>query len=1323
MWFATNLGLNRYDGYRFKVFKNNKKDRSTISSDKVVGIQEDAEGYLWFQFGDSIYDVYDPHTEAFIHDCSPLLEARGLPLNPRLVVIPNRKDMYVYNFADGIYWYHHDSRKVTRFPQNGRNQGVFSKGTVIKLAISERFIWILFKDGLLERIDKKSGKLDYRNTYYQTSPFKSTIVKTILIDSDDDLWIYPSIDDKGAAYLDMKTHKWNYLDKNTSTSISRSLVRFVIQDNRGLFWIGTDHGGIHIFDKKKERSTVLLNDIYNENSISQNSTISAYCDDNGMVWIGTYKNGVCYYHPEMFKFRKPTLYYLFRQNSETFDCNSIYKDFKGNLWIGTNGAGLIRFNEKMNQTQVFRYNSSDSKSISSDIITAITGDHTSTIWIGTFLGGINAYDGNCFRHYQMDENNQNSLSSKSVYGITEDNDHNLWIGTLGGGLNRLNPERDTFTRFTTFNNKELFSDYILSIHLGPNNNVFLCTDRGLNWLTAKGKSAPVFHNEIQVSQLSGESCNNTLMDSRGWIWVATDKGITIYHPTARSYKYLTTKNGLPDEEVVSLAEDNDGCVWAGTRKGLARIYYSVSNKEESFAITTFDSKDGLPSSVCNLNAIFKDKEGYIYVGTIKGYVSFDPRKILINEVAPRPKFTELEISSHPIRPNEKYHNRIVITKTISELKELILKYNETNFSLMFSSLNYMHSEKSSYKYKLEGLDSDWNVIKKGDGIVSYSNLTPGKYDLVVYASNNDGVWSKYPLKLRIIVEPPFWATWWAYLIYLLALLGLLWQLFSFKLRKQREEFKQAQIVLDAKKMHEVDELKFKFFTNISHEFKTPITLILAPVDKLLKDEISDERKDLLNIIRRNAMTLLNMVNEILEFRKLDLNKLSLSLTRGDIVDFIRQICYSFTTLAKQRAIDFTFSSSVEKLQMDFDSEKMGRIITNLLSNAFKYTEYGEINVSLSVLENLSAETKTLLVKVSDTGIGIEEAHLPKIFDRFYRVENPNKGNFTGTGVGLHLVSEYVRLHQGEITVNSEVGKGSVFSVTIPLAGVVDYSENIFSGHTEMLDDHEQMDDSKVMKAHGQNEIELPLLLIVDDNEDFRNFIASLFAETWRLIFAQDGEEAVGIVIDQLPDIILCDVMMPRMNGYEFCRKIKNDSRTANIPVILITAKTSDENKFFGFESGADDYISKPFNIDLLVLKVSKMFERKKNLVSSQKHKIDLSPSEIVITSESEKLVKRAIAIVEENIGNPDFLVEDLCKKMAMSRVGFYKQILAITGKTPSEFIRHIRLKRAADLLEKSELYVNEIAYQVGFNDPKYFRKYFKDEFGMTPNEYKKQHAK
>ena len=480
----------------------------------------------------------------------------------------------------------------------------------------------------------------------------------------------------------------------------------------------------------------------------------------------------------------------------------------------------------------------------------------------------------------------------------------------------------------------------------------------------------------------------------------------------------------------------------------------------------------------------------------------------------------------------------------------------------------------------------------------------------------------------------------------------------------------------------------------------------------------------MNIMHKNAQNLLEMVNEILDFRKFDLNKMNLNISRGNIIEFTKDICQSFSSLAAEKSIKLTFTTYLQELQMEFDKEKMNKIITNLISNAFKYTEEGHIDVSIGVSElmqsNEPSTAKQLTIRVSDTGVGMEPEYLDKIFDRFFRIEKADKNTPSGTGVGLHLVSEYVKLHGGEIEVESTVDKGSVFTVLLPINN---------STYKELSSQDVIHSGDSGEAERGKNETKsvqranLPLLLIVDDNEDFCEFITSLFIDNYNIVTANDGEEGLRIVLDQLPEIILCDVMMPKMDGYEFCRQVKGDIRTSHIPIILLTAKSSEENRYSGIEAGADDYIAKPFNIDMLTLKIAKIIEKQKKLQSSFRKKIDVAPSDIEITSMDEKFVQKAIAIVEQNIGNADFLVEDLCKEMGMSRVYFYKKTLALTDKTPSEFIRFIRLKRAADLLEKSQMFVNEIAFQVGFNDPKYFRKYFKEEFGVTPNEYKKNESK
>ncbi|NLP34154.1 MAG: response regulator [Clostridiales bacterium] len=1324
MWFASHMGLNRYDGINFKVYKHIKDDPSSSPYDKYTQIQEDYDNRLWLQYANGGYVIYDLKTETFVQDIDSILMKLDLPIKPDFVEIDHNKDIYCY-YHDKNDIYKYESEKQTIKIFTIANDEEHKDNEIINLKISKDFIWLLYQEGTVERLNKKTKAMDFRDTFFQKNGGNPTLQRSLFIDKEQQVWLYPAISDSGVAYYDSKESSWNTLKNYGNEKLSSNFVRAMIQDKKGLIWIATDHGGINILNKDTKEITILKNEISDTRSIRQNSIISLFCDNEGIVWVGTYKYGVSFYHPNIYKFKKNRVTSYFNKGPQIFDCNRLYIDSQDNLWIGTDGQGLIRYNKNKDEIKIFRKNPNDKNSISSNIITALFEDQNNKLWIGTFLGGLNKYENNQFSHYSVKENDSNALSSKSVYDLAEDSDNNLWIGTLGGGLDKLDIDRKTFTHYNQDNHTEIHSNYISSIFTDKDKNIYFCSDLGINVIDGITKEiSSLFNDNLKRDLLTSISFNQFFIDSRGLYWLATDKGLNIYNPIDHSLIFIHEKEGLPSDEVVSLIEDNNRNMWVGTRGGLAHIYCQFINNKLDYYITNFDEMDGLPSNICNLNAIHKDKEGMIYVGFTRGYVSFNPSNINPNKKIPQPKFTDLLISNQTIKPNTKYGKKVILDKTISELDEIILDYNQTNITIKFSALSFQNPLKNHYKYKLIGLDDNWTEIKNGIGVASYSNLNSGKYKLIVYASNGDNVWSEKPLEMMITVRPPFWLSWWAILTYVILMFLLIWFFIQWKLNEQKREFKHAQKMLEVQKAHEVDELKIRFFTNISHEFKTPLTLIMTPIEKLIKETQSQEHKTILSIAYRNTQKLLKMVNDILDFRRLDLNKMTLNLRNGDIIPFIRNICQSFSSLAADKSINLTFTSFINTLPMDFDAEKIEKIISNLLSNSLKYTESGNIDVSIGICETLPSNKKDLSIKVSDTGIGIAKEHLEKIFERFYRIESPHKNMPQGTGIGLHLVSEYVKLHNGKISIESTEGKGTSITILIPISN----ANNFALEHNEVIEevmDATQTESTLINKDYNKSTLNkhLPMLLIVDDNEDFCSFIEHLFHKDYHVITAHDGQEGYAIVLDQLPDIILCDVMMPVMDGYAFCRKVKADIRTSHIPILLLTAKSSEENQYLGIEAGADDYISKPFNIDILKLKIEKIIERQKVLQNRFKKQIDISPSPIEIKTMDEKFVEKAISIVEENIGDPEFLVEDLCKDMGMSRVYFYKKILALTNKTPSEFIRLIRLKRAADLLKKSQMFVNEIAFQVGFNDPKYFRKYFKEEFGITPSEYKKTHQK
>ena len=614
--------------------------------------------------------------------------------------------------------------------------------------------------------------------------------------------------------------------------------------------------------------------------------------------------------------------------------------------------------------------------------------------------------------------------------------------------------------------------------------------------------------------------------------------------------------------------------------------------------------------------------------------------------------------------------------------------------------------------------------------VTYTNLAPGTYILRVKATNSDGYAGTEEASLKIVILPPFWMTPWAYIVYALLIVGVVFFSLYAVQRRERNKFRIRQIEEDAKKKEELSQMKFRFFTNVSHELRTPLTLIISPMESMMK-EITDEKlHGKLQLMYRNAQRLLNLVNQLLDFRKNEMAGLHLTLSEGDMVAYVRSICTSFLMLSEKKHVHLTFFSAMESLNMSFDEDKIGKVVMNLLSNAFKFTpEGGRVDVALEMSKEIPGR---LLIKVSDTGVGIRDEDKERIFERFYQVEQEEpEHQSTGSGIGLSLVRDFVTLHEGTVRVVDNVGSGSVFLVELPvkhvnvnppkpapLAEEVEEHEELLPGMEEEPLPDDLPDD---MEEDNEDEKEKPLALVVDDNEDLVAFMKDSLSLYFRIQSASNGREAWQKIPELMPDIIVSDVMMPEMDGNELCRWVKTDKRTSDIPMILLTARQAVEDKVEGLTIGADDYVTKPFNVEILILRMRKLIDLSKK--RKAKSLIDPEPSEIAITSLDEKLVENAIKYVEANIGRCDLSVEELSRGLGMSRVHLYKKLLQITGKTPIEFIRVIRLKRAAQMLRESQQNVSEIAYQLGFNNPKYFSKYFKDEFGVLPSVYQEREGK
>lgn len=722
----------------------------------------------------------------------------------------------------------------------------------------------------------------------------------------------------------------------------------------------------------------------------------------------------------------------------------------------------------------------------------------------------------------------------------------------------------------------------------------------------------------------------------------------------------------------------------------------------SYSFKNLSTKDGLSENCFNAYSSCKLSNGDLLFGEANGYTYINPNKITEKK---RPLaevyFTNLTIGNEVIEVDSIYKGRKLLTTVFRKTKTLSLRYDDNLVTIEFAAGDLLNSDKIKYAYKLENLNTQWYYTT--DNKVIFNTLPPGRYTLLVKACNSDGIWNEEAAALNINVSPPLYLSNWAKALYLLAVIGLTVLLVSWLRKRQQARQIQERVKMEQDQKTLLNEMKLKFFTNISHDLRTPLTLIISPIQMLLNETRDEGVRKKLNTVNKNAQQLLSLINSLLDFRKIDAGVETLSCKTGDIVSFIREVCESFQEYALEHGIHFSFMNEVTSLYMSFDPVKIKKVMNNLISNAFKYTpDQGEINVLLY------CEDEQVCICVADSGEGISDKDKPHIFERFYQVSQTQEK--TGSGIGLHIAKEYTHLHQGTISVSDNIPHGAVFTVRLPITTNVVAKETPDKDHTD--DMQVAGDDEDIMQKEPQYTI-----LLVDDNKDFCSFMAEYLSDEYAILTAYNGAEALKVLEKNEVNIVISDIMMPVMNGTELCQRIKTNLRWSHIPVILLTARMAEEWRNEGFEQGADDYIIKPFDFNILKLRIKKFIEWTEKSHRTFSQKLEVSPSEITITPLDEQLISKAIKIVEENMGDSDFSVEKLGEELGLSRSYLYRKLMLITGKGPAEFIRTIRLKRSKQLLGKSQKQIAEIAYEVGFSSPKRFTISFKKEFGISPSDY------
>ncbi|MBN3581825.1 response regulator [Algoriphagus aestuarii] len=1300
MWYGTSYGLYRYDGTSAKAFLNSK-DSTSISHNGVNKLFLGPNNNIWVKDVNSNFDVYESEKEKFRRGSSFYAEKYGLATDTIATITEDRQNRFWFSHpSKGISIYYPDEKKSV-FLRHSQSKSDISTDQIVGISESpDGLIWVLHLDGTIDLLDP--NRLIVTKSLHLPKELISANAKfEIFIDSDGDTWIFDSERDSGVFWINNVTHEivLNTIDSGPFR-INNNMVKAIIEAKPGEIWLGTDHGGINILNKKQNSITYLIDSKATTGDYSQNVVYALYKDNEDIIWIGTHKQGISYYHQGLLRFSHIQKNYSNTNSLPYNDVNAFVEDSLGNLYIGTNGGGLFYHNRKNNTYKNFKHDPKNPNSLNGDVIVDLLIDHSGVLWIGTYLNGLGSFDGRNFTNYSFNPDQETGIPGPNIWKLFEDSKNRIWIGTLRSGLSILDADRKSFQNFKAGDPPYyIHNQYITAFEEDANGNIWIGGGSGLNYVNPATRKIGFFDDRQRIP-LQEPNISELVIDSEGQLWVATVSGLFYLNTQDSSFVKFGMEEGLQSPFLIEILEDDKQNFWISSQKGLSYAEVDRSQKPFKISFQNFDQQDGLQASLFNKNSATRTSNGDFIFGGPNGYNIFRSENFAFERNNPKVVFTELQIFNEPVSVDSEIGNRILLSKSLDQTKKLTLRHDEDMFSISFSALNYLYPEKNKYRYRLQGFNEDWIYLDENLSKVTFTNLDPGNYTLIVQPGTVLDGWSPFEYPLEIEILAPWWKTPIAYFFYFMAILAIILYSRNQLIRRQKENFERQQAILESKRIQELDKLKTKFFTNLSHEFRTPLSLILTPAEHLISDTKEPVLLSQYKIIQRNARRLLKLINQLLDVKNIDKGALAYHSSEGDFVQFIKESTADFNELSEDQHIALDFSSNVSSLQAEFDSDKIEKILFNLLSNAFKFTpEGGKISVILDIFQN-SEEIATVELKVVDNGVGIPPENQKKIFDRFFTTEGHQEKLNQGSGIGLSLAQEFAQLMNGKIDVNSELGEGSTFIFTMPLQMIQTESE----WEENFENDLEEGDEKET-------------ILLVEDNPEFRSYLKDCLSEEYHILQASQGKQGWDIAQEKIPDLVISDLMMPQMDGNELCELIKKDIRTSHIPVILLTAKKSEATMLQGLDNGCNLYLTKPFNLDVLLLSIKNLLRERKIAQEINRTKIQIKGTDVIIESLDDQLIQRAVNIVEKHLEDPKLSVEFLSSELAMSRVHLYKKLQSLTGKSPIEFIRLIRLQRAAQLLQKSQLTISEVAYQVGYNNAKYFSKHFKAEYKMLPSEY------
>lgn len=1288
MWFGTYDGLNRYDGYGFKKFHNIIGNNNSLAINNIYTIESDHKHNLWVG-GQKGLSVYDPVKSVFttVNYISLTGSKETLQDNIHIVKAINDECLLIGTQHNGLLVFENSSNAGLQILLNKKIENY--DVTAIAYDENSKRIWVFIQHMGLFLYDSLNKKLILAQSIIKQA-------NCMKVDKKGQLWL---ANDNG-LYL------YNVVAKTFSKSLVpvKCPIITLCANKKNDLWIGSDGAGVWLLPYGAQEAKPVVSN-KGKALVNSNSIYAIYEDLEGRMWIGTLRGGINIIEPGNNFFEKVIYHPSSENNLVDNFILSFCEDKNNNVWIGTDGAGLRFWNRSKNTFTEFKNNPLDKRTISSDFITSISKDYLGDLWVSTWFGGLNRLQRNSlfFERYTC-YNSKTDAEENNVWLVFEDAQKRLWASaTNEGSLYLFNRKVNKF---------ELFDNSIVNLQSIAEDNEGNLWGGNYNSLIKIDRV-----NKSNITYTIGYPVRCIHEDRLKNFWIGTQGGgLLLLDRKSGQFLRYTTNDGLPSNTVLRILEDNKENLWLSTYNGLSKFNLP------SRSFRNFSQLDGLQSNQFSFNAAIALTSGEFLFGGINGFNQFFPDSVQYHTESPRIFLNGLKINNAPIEDDNSY----VTEREIEKINQITVPFDKAVLSIDFIALTYGARDKISYAYFLEGWDKGWNYVNDVR-TANYSKLQEGSYVFKIKVTNSDGKWSNETQLLKIIVLPPWYRSWWAILIYALIFTGLIYIYIWYTKKQERLKYDIKLAHLASEEEKKLIEKKVSFFTNISHEFRAPLTLIIDPLKKAINNKENVSDKTDLTVAHRNARRLLSLVDQLLLFRKADSGNDVLKISIINIIHLCNEVFQCFSQQAKARNIDYRFTTSNETIEIYGDYEKIEIALFNLLSNAFKFTsENGVILFSVAEMET------EVLVCIKDTGCGIDPADKDRIFGKFQQADSPGLQK-TGFGIGLYLVKHYIESHSGRIVCTSQVNEGTTFNLFL-LKGKDYLTGNyIMRGEDKNIELFNELVEeqnfeetaTRIAPIAGKLAEEVVTdkksILVIDNDNEMRKYLLHLFSPKYFLYNADNGKYGLELAGKHLPDLIISDINMNGMSGIELCSIIKHSELLDHIPVILLTASTTDEIKLKGIEVGADDYITKPFDSEMLLAKVETILKNRGLLRKYFMDSITLKETPIKVPAEFQDFLRKCIAVIEENIDNEEFTIKKFSKAMGMSHSGLYQKVKTISGQTLNAFIRSIRLRRAAVLMLTENMNVNQAAFQVGIGDVRYFREQFVKLFGITPSEYIKRH--